>query len=163
MADDFGVEIQGVLKATLRFEEFPQAIRVQLLAAVKKLTAQLASKVRAKAPGSVKGKIITQLFDDPDQVAGRITVDADFAKVGALEWGAPGKRPKEWVKEHPAKLDHAWGHQLARPMTVIIAKHRRHLHFEARRFFRGPLAASRGEIEEVLHQAVVNAISEGDG
>ncbi len=166
MADEFGVDIQGVLKATLRFEEFPQAMRAQLLAAIRRLTASLAAKIRARLPrgptGKLEGSLIQQIFDDPDQVSGRVTFDKDFGKVGALEWGAPGKRAKESVREHSAKLDHAWAQKLARPMTVVVAKHNRSLHLEARRFLRGPLAASRGEIEEVLHQAVLDAISGGD-
>lgn len=159
MADQFGVEIQGVLKATLRFEQFPEAMRAELLKAIEKLTKFLAAKIRATAPGTIKSLVITQLFNDPDQVAGRVTVSGDFGKVGALEWGAPGRKAKKTVREHQAKLDHAWGNKLARPITVMIARHNRTLHLEARRFLRGPLASSQGLIEDVLHQAVVDVVN----
>lgn len=162
MAEDFGVIVTGDRKVELQFEQFPEALREQLTAPIKEMTSRLAGRIRARLPhgktGELEHSLVEQFFDDPDQVSGRVTFNADFAKVGALEWGAPGKQNRSAVKEHRAKLDHAWGRKLNAPLMVLIAAHNRHLHLDAHRFLRGPLSESSPEIIEALNAAVDRTI-----
>jgi len=162
MAEDFGVIVTGDRKVELQFEHFPEALREQLIAPIKEMTGRLASRIRSRLPhgktGELENSLVEQFFDDPDAVSGRVTFDADYAKAGALEWGAPGRQNRQGVKEHRAKLDHAWGRKLNSPLMVIIAAHNRHLHLTAHRFLRGPLSESGPEIIDALNAAVDRTI-----
>lgn len=162
MADDIGVQVTGVLKVALRFDEFPEDLRGELLQAVQYLTPRLGSKIASKVPHGETGELassqVQQIYNDPDQVSGRITFRDDPAKVGALEYGAPGKRPRNKVSAHSMRLDHVFANRLAQPLTVMVAAHSRNLHIAAHRFLRGPLADSEGEINQAFRQAIDDAI-----
>lgn len=159
MADDhLGVEVTGDLKVALRFDKFPEEARAALVVPIKAITDRLAAKVRAAVPhgekDSLEGLVIEQFYNDPDQVSGRVTFSGEYAKVGALEWGAPGKQNRNLVQAHQAKLDHAWGRPMQSPMTVTIAAHRRRLNIKARRFLRGPLQAEAGDALGEIRAAI---------
>ena len=159
MADDIGVAIVGDQKVALQFDHFPEALRAELLKPIKSLTDQLYAKIRAIVPkgktGKLASEVIEQIFNDPDQVSGRVTFDADFAKAGALEWGAHRVTK---VREHPQRLDHAWRRSLNSPLTVLIAAYSRTPNIAEHRMLRGPLAAMSGEAITELQQAVDGAI-----
>jgi hypothetical protein len=158
MADNLGVQVAGDLKVALRFDKFPERARAALVAPIKAITHRLAAKVRAAVPhgdrDSLEGLVIEQFYNDPDQVSGRVTFRGEYAKVGALEYGAPGKQNRNLVKAHQAKLGHAWGHQLQSPLMVTIAAHRRRLNIKAHRFLRGPLASEAGEALQEIRAAI---------
>lgn len=160
MADDIGVGITGDLKVALQFDKFPEALRAELLKPIKSLTNQLAAKIRAIVPkgktGKLASEVVEQIFDDPDQVSGRVTFDAEFAKAGALEYGAHRSTK---VRAHEAKLDHAWGKKLNEPLTVLVAAYSRTPSIAAHNMLRGPLAAMSEEVISELRQAIDTTIT----
>lgn len=165
MADDFGIEMVGDRKVALRFDKFPEELRQAFIAPTKAATKRIAGHVRTEVPTGEKadlpGLVIEQFFNDPDQVSGRVTFSDRFAKVGALEWGAPGKRNRNLVREHKAQLGHYWAHRLQRPITVMIAAHRRQLNVKQHRFLRNALADEGEDYVEAL-RAVVDAKADQD-
>ena len=160
---DFSIEVVGDRKVALRFEKFPERLRAAFVEPIQYLTRRLAGKVRQRAPrgkkGELPGLVIEQFFNDPDQVSGRVTFSDQYAKVGALEYGAPGPRNRNMVKEHKAQLGHFWHLRLNRPITVMVAAHRRQLNTPQFAMLRGPLAEMSGEVISEL-QAVVNTAAE---
>jgi hypothetical protein len=156
--DKLGVQVAGDLKVALRFDKFPEEARAALTAPIKKATHRVAGQVRAQVPRGPKDDlealVIEQFYNDPDQVSGRVTFRGEYAKVGALEYGAPGKQNRNFVREHSAKLDHAWGRKMQSPISVTIAAHRRRLNIKARRFLRGSLASESGETLQDIRSAI---------
>jgi hypothetical protein len=165
MADQIGIEVVGDRKVALRFEKFPETLRAKFAGPIKSITSRLADMIRARTPKGEKGElpslVYEQFFDDPDQVSGRVTFGDDYAKVGALEYGAPGPRNRNRVAEHPMELSHVFGSRLNRPLTVMVKAHRRQLNVKAHRMLRDPLAQMSAPALTEL-EAVVTAEASRD-
>jgi hypothetical protein len=163
MPDVIGVEVVGARSVELQFERFPERLRGQLTLAITKITDTLAGRIRSAAPrrsGRLAGSIRNTVYQNQDSVAGYIAVSEDFAKAGALEYGAPGPRNRNQVKAHEARLDHLWGNKLAQPLTVMVAAHTRTLKVKAHRYLRDPTAAMSGEVLAAIEQACETATNE---
>lgn len=158
MADEIGVIVTGDREVALKFEQFPARAHDSLLARIRSLTSTLAARVRSAAPsktGKLRSTIADAIYDDaPKKIVGRVFVNADYAKAGALEYGAH-RRAK--VGAHDAKLDHVWGRKLSAPTTVIVEAFTRRSNVVAKRFLRSSLTQMHGEIEAGLHEAVLKA------
>jgi hypothetical protein len=151
--------IAGDRNVSLRFDKFPTELHNRFLAAIRAITARLADAVRADAPHGKTGKlersIVERVYDDgADRIKGRVTVDADFAKAAALEYGA---HKRTQVAKHDMKLDHVFARRLAAPTTVVVGAYSRTPNIAATRFIRGPLAAAEAGIAEEL-RAIVDAL-----
>lgn len=161
MSGEFFVTVTGDRKVALRFETFPTKLHDRLLSRITALTAVLAAKVRARVPvltGKLKSEITQRVFDDaPRKITGRISVDGEYAKAGALEFGAHGSAR---VDAHMARLNLVFGHRLGAPLQVMVAAHRRTLNLPAKRFMRGPFLESGAAIKAELEDAVSDTIEE---
>ena len=156
---DLGVAVSGDRELDLKFQTFPTRAHDALFSRITKLTDRLEGLVRAAAPnktGKLRSEIHSAVYDDtPSKISGRVFVDDDYAKAGALEYGAKGSAK---VSAYSAKLDHAWAHKLASPTEVMIAAHSRHLNLKARRYLRDPLVQMRSDITAELQEAVAEVI-----
>lgn len=154
---DIGVVITGSRQVELQFEQFPEHLHDKLLARVRSLTSMVASRVRAAVPvktGKLKGEIVSDIYDDgPTRVAGRVSVSGEYAKAGALEYGAHGTAI---VKAHRATLSHVFGRH-ASPMNVLVAAHTRKLNLPAHRYLHDPFKGLSGEIASQMRETVEEA------
>lgn len=157
-----GIIVEGAREVDLRFERFPQGCHDELSAKIKARMPRLASAVRAKTPrktGKLASEVTSSVRDTKERITGIVTVSGDFAKAGALEYGAHGTAK---VGAHEARLDHVFGNQLHDPITVSVRAHTRQMNIPAHRFLRGPFEAERSEIEAELRQAVDRATNKGE-
>lgn len=159
------IDIKGDLKVGLRFAEFPDELRANLLAEINDLSAQLFVMVKAATPeltGRLRSQEGVKVFDDKNKISGKVFVDDESAndaiKAADLEYGSTGKSIE--VKQHEMSLDHIFDKMLANPMTVTIPTYARTPNVAAHSFERGPLAAMQPEIIARL-SAVVEATTEG--
>lgn len=163
MADMIGVAVTGDRKVALRFETFPHVAHERLLARIHQQTDRLESAVKAKTPkgatGQLQEAVYGKVFDDGDRITGFVSLSDDFAKAGALEWGA---RRNIRVSEHSARLDHNWSEKLENPTTVFVASYRRTLNIKPVRFLRDPLAMLAPEFTTELQQTVNEAAAESE-
>jgi hypothetical protein len=162
MADDIGVAITGDREVGIKFDTFPAQCHDELLAVVQADTPQLASRVASAAPsltGKLRSEVSHAVFDDKTRITGAVFIRGkdgnDFAKAGALEFGAHGRAK---VKAHEATLDHVFGERLDAPMKVMVEAYSRQTNIAARRFERGPLADMASKIEGDLQAAVERSI-----
>ena len=159
--EDIGVGISGDREVALRFDDFPKRAHNGLLNRIESLTDRLYSLVAARIPdrtGRLRSKIDKAIYDDRDRISGRVSFSGDFAKAGALEYGAHRLTK---VKAHAMQLDHNWSTKLQRPTKVIVAAYSRTPDIEAVKMLRGPLAqissaAIEGMQEEVDELASAN-------
>lgn len=154
MADEIGVIVTGDRDVSLKFDEFPQDLHDALLSRIGTLTDRLAGAVRSGVharTGKLRGSISEAVYDDqPRKITGRVFVDEDYAKAGAIEYGAHGRAK---VSAHEALLGHAWGKKLSSPVEVMVSAHGRQMNVVAQRFLRGPLASLSGDIASELQDA----------
>ena len=119
----------------------PKQLHDRLLARLRIITSTLEGKIKAEEPnrtGKLRSETTSAVYDDwPKKVSGRVFVDGEYAKAGALEYGAHGHAK---VGEHAARLDHVWGKKLGSPTVVMVSAHSRQMNIMARKFLRGPLA-----------------------
>jgi hypothetical protein len=159
MADGVRFDIDGANNVTLRFEEFPTALHDKLIDRIGQLTNDLASAVRSAAPyksGKLQNSIRGVVYDDsPKKITGRVSVSKDFAKAGALEYGAHAEFS---LRGHAAKLDHFWSKKLNAPIEVFVAAHDRTPNIEAHSFLRGPLHMMSSMISALLNEAVSETV-----
>lgn len=164
MPDLVGVSIVGDQKVALRFDEFPTQLADRLLSRITVMTQRLEMASRAVAPrktGRLQSDIDSSVYDDrPRAISGVVYVGDDYSKAGALEWGAPGKRNRNFVKDHRARLTHVFRNRLSSPLNVMIRAHRRRLNLQAWRYLRGPLGSQSSTITEQLSEAVAEAIGD---
>lgn len=152
--------IAGDRELTLRFDEFPVALHAKLFERVSGLTSELEGLVRAGVPhrtGRLAGEISSRVRDSEERITGTVRVTGEYAKAGALEYGAHGTAN---VAAHAARLTHLWGRATGAPMMVEIPAHTRHVNIAAHRFLRGPEAAMSGRVRSELQGAVQETISE---
>jgi hypothetical protein len=158
MADDIGVFVSGDRELEQRFDAFPQFLHGRLHDAIQQKTNELRARIEALVPrrtGKLASEIVESLTDTPDHITGRVSVSAEWAKAGALEYGGTGRRFK--VSAHQMRLTHLWGRATAVPMLVEVPQSDRFTLIHAHRFMRGPLEAMRADVEEAMHEAVTGA------
>lgn len=154
---EIAVTISGDREVALKFEQFPQRAHASLLSRITNLTTQLEARVRAAEPsltGKLRGETVSHVYDDPERIRGVVTVSADFAKAGALEYGA---HRATRVKEHYERLGHVFA-RLISPLAVVVSEHTRIPNIQEHAFLRGPLAEMEPEVVEQLKAALVEAI-----
>jgi hypothetical protein len=156
---DIGINITGEREFQIRLQKIPQELHDAFLPRIKALTARLEARVQAAAPagtGKLRGEITSRVYDDRvDRIRGLVTLTGDYAKAGALEYGA--HRPTS-VRSHAMQLDHVFLRRLQAPTSVMVAAHSRTPNITEHRFLRGPLEAMEQEIAAELRQAVEEAV-----
>lgn len=158
MTDAISIQITGDRDVGLRFDQFPQQIHAKLLGTITSLTERLYGQVRAATPkrtGRLQSEIAQHVYDSEDRIAGVVSVDAEFAKAGALEYGARGRSR---ITEHSMRLDHVFANRLSGPISVMVEAHSRQMNLVAERFLRGPEGAMAAEAVAEL-QADVDAVA----
>ncbi len=164
--DSVHIDISGANRVGLRFEEFPDVLYEGLRQEIDLLSNELFARIEAATPsktGRLRSQERLRLFTDKDRITGYVDIageggSQDFAKAGALEYGA---HKKTNVSSQSMKLDHAWGNKLAEPMTVIVAAYDRTPNIAEHAFERGPLAEMEPEIMARL-EAVVEKATAGE-
>lgn len=155
---DIGFTITGTNSVTQRFEDIPVRLYDRLVGRVTQLTDELEGRVRGAAPkltGKLEGEIVSQVFDNPDRVVGRVTLSGEYAKAAALEYGAHGTTN---VSAHEVELSTVFGRRLTAPLTVMIAAHSRRLNIAQQSFLRPSIAGMNNSIVEGLRDAVNETI-----
>ena len=162
MAEFLHIEVDNDLRAGLKFEEFPDALREELVAEIDALAHEAFTRERAAIPvrtGKLQGQLRQVTHNDPKRIKGAIYIDgqgsgsgSDFAKAGALEYGSTGR--KFDVGARRMKLDHFWEHRLRAPMEVLVKAYSRHSTIMEHRFARGTLEAMAPEILQRLEAVV---------
>jgi hypothetical protein len=158
MAQDFGVVVGGDRKVELLFDKFPQQLHGQLLEHITAKTKELEARVHGAVPkktGKLASEIDSAVFDDKNKITGAVFVSGDYAKAGALEYGAHATSK---VKAHSAKLDHVFSLRLDAPMTVAVSAHTRQMDIAAQKFLRGSFQQMEQEIEADLRTVVDQTI-----
>jgi hypothetical protein len=156
----FTFNVVGEREAGLRFEEFPKKAYTNLDERITALTSELYARVVSAAPkrtGKLRDSITMKIEKSPDRITGRVSVDADFAKAGALEFGS--HRMIE-VRAHSEALGRATSAALAGPNARMVEAYNRTTNIIAERFLRGPLGAMQGDINSQLRAAVDAAVAE---
>lgn len=155
--------VSGDRDIAARFDRLPEAEHRRLHETIESLTARLFAAVR---PPSRTGRAASEkrmsVTETPDMVRGTVTFAAtgtEAAKIGTLEWGAPGKRSRPPVSEHKRSLNHLWGHSIS-PIEVIVDRYKRKAHITEYRFLRNALAAIQSDAERELREAAEGAARE---
>jgi len=161
--DTVRIDLSGDRRAGLRFEEFPDALYEELTQEIGALSRELFSRVEAATPsrtGALRSQERLRLFTDKNRITGYVDIASDkggdFAKAGALEYGA---HKRTSVKPHARKLNHVFERALAAPMDVIVGAYDRTPNIAEHAFERGPLGAMRGEIVQRLNAVVEKAVA----
>lgn len=158
MADEFGVFITGAREVELAFdEEIPLEFHQILYEQVAFFTKELEAVEQARIPrrtGELASEMDEWVDDAINRITGYVSFTGDYAKAGALEYGAPGPRNRNSVKAHPERLSHVFARHLAAPLTVMVAAHTRRLNIREYRFARGALETLTPQIEAGLQTAI---------
>lgn len=165
--DNIRINITGDRQAGLKFEEFPDDLYEDLRREIDSLTHELFGLVQAATPsrtGELRSQERVRIFTDKNRITGYIDVagksgSQDFAKAGALEYGAHRKTK---VSAHSMKLDHVWGEMLNAPINVMVAAYERTPNIAEHAFERGPLAIMQPEILGRLNAAVEQAVAKAN-
>jgi hypothetical protein len=156
---EIAAEIQTERAVELKFEQFPEQARERLRAAISALVSDLQSRVESAEPsltGALRSETAPRLEEYPNRITGAVRVTDEFAKAGALEYGA---HRTMLVKAHTATLDHIYG-KLVEPLSVMIGAHQRTPNIAEHRYLRGPLHAMEGQIFEALQEAMTEAAAD---
>ncbi len=164
---DFDAVITGDRAVVARFAEWPKELHDTLLARIRGLTRQLESRVRALAPSrtdTLKDEIISRVFDDPQRIKGMVTLEgglsgSEYAKAGALEYGAPGHKGRQKVSAYRRSITEAFGRDIS-PMSIEVKTHLRAAHIEERFYLRGGLAGMEAEAVTELTAAINERLKE---
>lgn len=157
--DSFKVEIAGDRQVGLRLDAFPDELYAELKGHIEALGAELLARVEAATPrrtGKLAESERLRIFADPQRIKAQVDVSADFAKAGALEYGAHGGAH---VHAHSMRLDHAWAERLAAPISVLVSAYTRTVDIAEVAFERGPLAGMSPEILAQLDEAVEKRVA----
>lgn len=145
--------LKGEREVAARFEEMPRALLDRLLERIGDLTGRLYDAIEADEPEGKSGRLRSEtgsrVTDRGTRITGSVAVTAEFAKAGALEYGA---HRSTTVSAHQARLTHVFGRVAS--LEVQVGAHTRRLNIAERRFLRDPVAAMRGEIEAEIQAAV---------
>jgi hypothetical protein len=166
--DTIHANITDARKVELLFETLPDALYGGLRVEVDALTMELLTLIEAATPertGTLRSQERARIFTDPNRITGQVDVagtkgSQDFAKAGALEYGAHRATA---VKAHSMRLDHNWGAMLASPETVMVAAYTRTPDIAEYAFERGPLATMAPEIVARLEAVVEKATAQANG
>ena len=116
---DLGITVEGDRAVELKFETFPQDAHARLLERIADFTAELEAEITAAEPsrtGKLAAETRSAVYDEPERIAGRVAIAAEFGKAAALEYGAHGTTK---VRAHEARLAHVFG-RLISPITVAV-------------------------------------------
>lgn len=154
-------EIVGARKVELKLEELPKRFHEALLARIVALTRQLEARVLGLVPrrtGRLASEISSTVIDQPERIRGRVFVRGatsnDFAKAGALEYGA--HRTIEVRRRESLS-----GRLSRRESAASDRVYARHQNLAARLFMRGALDPMKAEILQELQEALAEAEREG--
>lgn len=157
------VEVAGTREVGLRFDAFPDALHEALAAEIGRLGEELLALVEAATPsrtGQLRSEERLRAYDEPERIKAEVTVSAEQAKAGALEYGAHRATA---VRAHQMRLDHAWARRLAAPIEVLVGAYTRVPDIAERAFERGPLDAMTPEILDRLDAVVASATEAANG
>ena len=165
--DAIRIDVTGDRQVGLRFEHFPDALYDELKAMIEELTAELFARVEAATPtatGRLRNQERVRIFTDPNHIKGYVDIagqggSQDFAKAGALEYGATRSTK---VVAHKMKLDHLWANRLNAPIIVLVEAHSRRPNIAEHAFERGPLETMQPEIIARLNAVVEAAAAEAN-
>jgi hypothetical protein len=146
--------VNGDRDIIYRLGRLDQIVHDRLLEPITELTQQLYNSVRP--PGHFAAYKRMEIVNYPNIIQGRVFFNApsgkEYGAIGALEYGAPGKRSRPPVSEHKRMQTHVWGRAIS-PIEVIVDRYKRRAHLVEQRFLRGPLAAIRSQAEQKLKEA----------
>lgn len=164
--ENINVVITGDRAVQEKFDRFPQAAHKRLHDVIESFTERLVGRVRAAAPkrtGKLESEIRELISDKPERIVGLVYIRGqdrnDYAKAGALEYGAHGQAK---VSAHEMRLDHVFSHALAGPLMVSVAAYSRQMNIAEHRFMRGSIDAMKGEITRALKEAVGETVDEAN-
>lgn len=156
--------VSGDREVVLILERLPDAIKRRLRGAMEEILPPIAAAQRARAPRGQSGRLASEIgnvFIDEGEnfIRGRISVVAptgwEYGKIGALEYGAPGRRGRFTVREHKRR-----GHGIG--METLVDRYQRTARLLAGRFIRSPFEARRADIERRLAEAVADGTHEAE-
>jgi len=154
MSSGVGITTKGERELALRFDTFPQRARQKLEERITGLTDALLTRIQAATPyrtGKLRGEEASRVYDDqPERVAGYVSVTGEFPKAATLEYGTEKVR-KRFSKSLASRLG---GRRLADRVTKPA-------HIAAFRYLRGPFEEMRPEIEAALTEALAEVAAEG--
>lgn len=164
--DTIRIDVTGDRQVGLRFDQFPDVLYEDLRKEIDALSIELYVRVQAATPtqtGLLHSQERLRLFTDENRITGYVDIQgrtgADFAKAGALEYGA--KRTHK-VAAHAMELDHFWADKLNAPITVMVGAFSRSANGPELAFERGPLEAMRPEIIGRLNAVVEKAVAKAN-
>lgn len=164
--DTIKIDIAGDRQVGLRFDEFPDALYEDLRQEIDGITVELFAMIQALTPertGALRSQERLRLFQDKTRITGYIdiagSVGNDFAKAGALEWGA--HRPAK-VSAHQMRLDHYWATKLNEPEMVVVDAYTRSTNVMEHAFERGPLAEMTPQILARLNAVVEKSVAKAN-
>ncbi len=161
---EFDAVVSGDRAIQARFAAWPKEIHDSLLARIQKLTAELYGRVSALTPersGKLKSEIISEVFDDPEIIKGRVTLArglsrAEYIKAAALEYGVHRPVP---MRAHRRTITEAFGRDIS-PTEIQVSKHPRDVDLEERFYLRGGLAGMESEAVAELTAAINEQVKE---
>ena len=149
--------VSGALDIAVRLDRMPAELKRRVRGEIEKLTERLFAAVQPpRRTGRTAAAKRMAIIETADMVRGQVFFEADgveAAKIGTLEYGAPGGRKRPPVREHRRNLNRLWGRSVS-PMQVIVGRYSRKANIREYRFLRGPLAAMRGDAQARIAQAV---------
>ena len=146
----------NVRRVTARFAEWPAETSQALRERMEVLTARLLDAARSRAPdrtGALRSSIVSQVTVQNARIEGVVTVNADFAKAGALEYGGPGRGGRFMVSAYVRTVRAAFGRSIP-ARRVSVAAYSRMTHLRAEDFLRGALADVGPEASRQLQQVM---------
>jgi len=162
---DFDAVITGDRRIIARFGEWPAELHDALHARISALTDALKARVQALAPSrtdKLKDEIISTVFDDPKKIKGLVTLEeglsnSEYAKAGALEYGAPGRGGRHEVSSYSRTIAEAFGRDIS-PTRINVSAYKRIANIDARFYLRGGLGdvetEATAELQQVIDQSV---------
>jgi hypothetical protein len=162
MSDDFALTLTGDRAVELMLARIPDAVRARLVPAIRDLTDRAYALYVAGEPsrtGRLHGETREVMTDQANLVRGRVTIVAsgggsqnEYAKAGALEYGAHGRTK---VAAH-VRDGHDWfGH----PVEQLVKAYTRQVDILAYRFARNALEAISAEAQASLRAAVESVVA----
>ncbi len=139
---------------------FPAQAHDRLFASITSTTEKLRDLVEGRVPkrtGRLESEITSAVNSYPDRITGVVGIKGvtgnDYAKAGALEYGAHGTSR---VRAHVERLGHLFS-KLVEPMNVLVSAHDRKVNIQKHDYLRGPLSEIASEaladMEAALQQA----------
>lgn len=162
---EIGVRVIGERRVALRFEQFPQTAKDNLLEVVTNYQSQLQTEVQDRLPrrtGGISDSLTGGVENQATKVRGWVNLGGKdsnlIRKIAALEYGASGSVK---VKAKDSRgLRTVYGHYIT-PMNVAISAYDRQANIIAQRFLRDPLAQIANPFLDAAEQAVRKATEAG--